>query len=138
MRPLRLIPGIHRVEETDLARHLRRVLSDPHILTYYHRGTNRWVIASWVSRSGNLVVEHRTVPSLHGPETTRTIRGLQAMKGTAALSILGELADEVRSQDLDDCSRRQMDAEQMTEWTSYLRKRARASDQNHPGWSWAG
>ncbi len=45
LAPIRYDPAWHQVVETPAARHLRRVIGLPNLLTYYHRGSKRWVVA---------------------------------------------------------------------------------------------
>lgn len=134
MLPLKLRPESHVVVDTKLARYLRRILHDPDIETYYHIQNKVWVVGTWVSRKGGVLLEDQVL----GPNLRIGREAIQAIiyrRSPEAARITHERLQDLRLAD----SRK--DREQHEEFAYYrdlrefLRKRATYVKRDDPRWS---
>lgn len=57
MTPIRYDPELHRVADTPFARAMRERFRDPLLFTYHHGHTNNWMLAAWIDKPRDMMLE---------------------------------------------------------------------------------
>lgn len=124
------------MRETPVARYARRILRDPYVLTYFHRGTGNWVLATWLSRSGGVVVEHGVAEGLYPtPEAWgKALDTIRSSRSADTLTFMREMKEALWLSDHRENYKAQEDADYHCDVREFLRKRASMHWQDHPGW----
>lgn len=133
MVPLKLKAGVHTVCDSGLARYLRRVMKDRNKITWWHHRERRWVVGTWLSKSGGLVIEQGIVPTLHVDQCPRHVVEmiLQSESRSTRDFFLQKRQDEQRKES-NATSDAQNSADFHLEMREFLRRRSCSAD--NPMW----
>lgn len=129
--PLKLKAGIHRVGDIPLTRYARRVFHDPHLMTYYHTKNRVWVLGSWVSKSGGIILEHGL---LKPGEEFETLMNLRWQRSEQARLDQRRMVVELGASERADLRQQADDADEEYQFIQWFRSRCRETVRDHPGW----